>query len=292
MPQRRTALLVLVMMLTSGCLGAIDDIEDEFDRTIDIISDDYPKLDLPDRTRTQPTLQSYDECDALLLDLKNALYDEMLVRLDQESYYHWVGWNWGWGFGAEDDVAMMDGAPESAADESGSASSSTREGEFSETNNQESGVDEADFLKTDGYHIYMLNGQSLVIMDVPEFGQVSLTSEMEIEGSPLQMMIDGDRMVIASMIYAWNLPVDHPLRELLIEEVQWGEGEDVYTYYRVQNLVKYTVVDITDRAAPEVERELFIEGNYHTARMVDGTVRSVTHNYANFEGLRYWVLIL
>jgi len=94
MPQRRTALLVLVMMLTSGCLGAIDDIEDEFDRTIDIISDDYPKLDLPDRTRTQPTLQSYDECDALLLDLKNALYDEMLVRLDQESYYHWVGWNW------------------------------------------------------------------------------------------------------------------------------------------------------------------------------------------------------
>ena len=100
MPQRRTALLVLVMMMTSGCLGAIDDIEDEFDRTIEIISADYPKLDLPDRTRTQPTLQSYDECDALLLDLKNALYDEMLVRLDQESYYHWVGWNWGWGFGA------------------------------------------------------------------------------------------------------------------------------------------------------------------------------------------------
>jgi len=289
MPQRRTALLVLVMMLTSGCLGAIDDIEDEFDRTIDIISADYPKLDLPDRTRTQPTLQSYDECDALLLDLKNALYDEMLVRLDQESYYHWVGWNWGWGFGAEDDVAMMDGAPESSADESGSASSSTREGEFSETNNQEAGVDEADFLKTDGYHIYMLNGQSLVIMDVPEFGQVGLTSETEIEGTPLQMMIDGDRMVIASMIYAWNLPMDHPLRELLIEEVQWGEGKDVYTYYRVQNLVKYTVVDITDRTAPEVERELFLEGNYHTARMVEGTVRSVTHNYANFEGLRYWV---
>jgi uncharacterized secreted protein with C-terminal beta-propeller domain len=289
MPQRRTALLVLVMMMTSGCLGAIDDIEDEFDRTIEIISDDYPKLDLPDRSRTQPTLQSYDECDALLLDLKNALYDEMLVRLDQESYYHWVGWNWGWGFGAEDDVAMMDGAPESAADESGSAAPSTREGEFSETNNQEAGVDEADFLKTDGYHIYMLNGQSLVIMDVPEFGQVGLTSETEIEGTPLQMMIDGDRMVIASMIYAWNLPEDHPLRELLIEEVQWGEGKDVYTYYRVQNLVKYTVVDITDRTAPEVERELFIEGNYHTARMVEGTVRSVTHNYANFEGLRYWV---
>ena len=37
------------------------------------------------------------------------------------------------------------------------------------------------------------------------------------------MMIDGDKLVIASMIYAWNLPEDHPLRDLLIEEVQWGE---------------------------------------------------------------------
>ena len=163
----------------------------------------------------------------------------------------------------EGDVAMMDGASEAAADDSGSATSSTREGQFSETNNQEAGVDEADFLKTDGYHIYMLNGQSLVIMDVPEFGQVGLTSEMEIEGSPLQMMIDGDKLVIASMVYAWNLPEDHPLRDLLIEEVQWGDGKESYIYYRVQNLVKYTIVDITDRDAPEVERELFIEGYYH-----------------------------
>mgnify|MGYP003325503561 CR=1 FL=1 len=90
MPQRKAAILVLAMMLTSGCLSAIEEIEDEFDRTIEIIVEDYPKLDLPERTRTQPNLQSYDECDALLLDLKNALFDEMLVRLDQESYYHWI----------------------------------------------------------------------------------------------------------------------------------------------------------------------------------------------------------
>ena len=185
-----------------------------------------------------------------------------------------------------DDVAVA----ESAADDGGSNSApESREGEFSGTNNQEAGVDEADFLKTDGFHIYMLNGQSLVIMDVPEFGQIGLSSEMEIEGSPLQMMIDGDKLVIASMIYAWNLPEDHPLRDLLIEEVQWGEGKETYTYYRTQNLVKYTIVDISDRTAPEVDRELYIEGYYHTARMVDGTVRSVTHNYANFDGLRYWV---
>ena len=289
MTQRNAAILVLAMMLTSGCLGAIEDIEDELDRTINIIVEDYPKLDLPDRTRTQPTLQTYDECDALLLDLKNSLFDEMLVRLDQESYYHWIGGPWMWREGGVmfgDDVAVA----ESATDDGGSNSASTsREGEFSGTNNQEAGVDEADFLKTDGFHIYMLNGQSLVIMDVPEFGQIGLSSEMEIEGSPLQMMIDGDKLVIASMIYAWNLPEDHPLRDLLIEEVAATPSASSWTYYRTQNLVKYTIVDISDRTAPEVDRELYIEGYYHTARMVDGTVRSVSHNYANFDELRYWV---
>ena len=126
------------------------------------------------------------------------------------------------GVGFADDVAVAESAADDRGSNSGSNSASTsREGEFSGTNNQEAGVDEADFLKTDGFHIYMLNGQSLVIMDVPEFGEIGLSSEMEIEGSPLQMMIDGDKLVIASMIYAWNLPEDHPLRDLLDSWSSW-----------------------------------------------------------------------
>ena len=55
-------------------------------------------------------------------------------------------------------MAMMDGAPEPAADESSTGSSDSdgvgsREGEFSGTNNQEDGVDEADFLTR--YKTYM-----------------------------------------------------------------------------------------------------------------------------------------
>ncbi len=294
MTQRRAALLVLAMMLTSGCLGAIDDIEDEFEYTIDIATADYPKIDLPERTRSVPFLDSYDECDALLDDMKNALYEEMLTRLDQESYYHFVGWGGWWGGAFTEDGVEMAADGDAATNQgqgTGQARDDSREGEYSETNNQEAGVDEADFLKTDGYHIYMLNGNKLVIMGVPEFGEVEYTSELDLEGSPLQMMVDGDRIVIASQINAWSLNEDDPLRQLLVEEVQWGEGKDVYTWYRVQSLVKYTIVDISDRTMPEVEREMYIEGNYHTARLVDGTVRSVTHNYAQFDGLHYWVYL-
>ena len=172
----RTAILVLLMMLNSGCLGAIDDLDDIDDDIIDPILDwlegEYPRLDLPTRERTSPVLDISDECELLLTNLQDSIYNEMLVALDQQAYWHWAGPVWRGGM--EDDMVAFDGAPEAAGDASADFGSNTddtsREGEYSETNNQEEGVDEADFLKTDGYHIYMLNGNLLVIMGVPEFG--------------------------------------------------------------------------------------------------------------------------
>ena len=301
----KTAIVAIMMMLSSGCLGAVEDIVDVEDEVIDSVLDwldsEYPHLDLPERERSTPVLETYDQCDLLLGDLQESIYNEMLVSLDQQSYWHWAGPVWrGGGVWLEEGVAMMDGEPESAVDDSGSNaggsadSDSDREGEFSGTNNQEEGVDEADFLKTDGYHIYMLNGNLLVIMGVPEFGELTLESNISIQGYPMQMMLEGDRLVIASSVYYWSLPHDDPLRELMSEEVTVSHpGEEEYssTYTRVQNLVKYTVVDITDRSAPEVERELYIEGNYHTARLVDGTMRSVTHLWTHIDGLRTWVYL-
>jgi len=295
-------MLVLVMMLSSGCLGLMDDVVDDIDDVVidpvlDWLEGEYPGLDLPTRERTSPVLDSYDECELLLADLQGSVYNEMLVALDQESYWHWAGPVWrGGGVWMEDDV-MMEGAPVASADgDAGSSNSAdtSREGEYSETNNQEEGVDEADFLKTDGYHIYMLNGNLLVIMGVPEFGELTLESNMSIQGYPMQMMLDGDRLVVASAIYYWSLDQDDPLREFMSEEVTVsypGQEEYSYTYTRVQNLVKYTVIDVSDRTAPVVEREIYVEGNYHTARLVDGTVRSVTHLWTYIEGLRTWVYL-
>ena len=290
------AFSMMLLMITAGCLQAVDGVIEDIDRTIDAIEGDYPKLDLPERTRSSPSLHTYDACETLLEDLKTAVHDEMIVNLDQQSYWHWV---------TEPIMMRMDGgsifaepdldlADDSATDTGGSGSEQTtesREGEFSGTNNQEAGVDEADFLKTDGYHIYMLNGQLLLIMGVPEFGELTLESNLTIEGDPTQMMIEGDRLVISSSIYYWSLPEDSDLRKLMSEEVTATDpfSDVTYSYTKVQNLVKYTVVDITNRSSPVVEKEMYIEGNYHTARMVDGTVRSVTHLWTYFDGIRNWV---
>jgi len=65
--------------------------------------------------------------------------------------------------------------------------------------------------------------------------------------------------------------------------------DETYGNWRTNSLTKFTVLDITNRSQPEVDRELYIEGQYITAREVSGTVRTVTHAWMNVEGLQSWL---
>ncbi len=286
-------LLTLLMIGTSlaGCLSIVDDIIDEIEDS----SDDYPSLDLGERARASPALQTYDACSDLLADLREAAFEEALVSLDQNAYWHWTDSYYyalregdvmmdGVAEMASDDMAVDGGTPTTGATDSGS--SAPVEGEdFSGTNNQEEGVDEADFLKTDGRWIYVINNGHLVVLGVPEFGQLEMVSNMTLDGTPREMLLDGDRLVLISNLYYWNLEVDDPLRALMVtgDVDEWG-----YYAYRMQNLVQYTVIDVSNRSAPEVEREIFVEGYYHTARLVNGTMRSVTHATTYIDGLLHY----
>ena len=289
-----TSIFVLFTLVSSGCLGVIEDINDDISDIITQIDGEYPQIILSERIYGPPELINYDECSILLDDLKKSVNDEMMVQLDQQSYYHWSPNPRGlWMF---DDAVLAegDGMAETSESTTTDSSSSNREGEYSSTNNQESGVDEADFIKTDGHYIYMLNGNKFLIMGVPEFGEINLTSSLSMLGSPMQMMLEGDRVVIVSGVNYWNLESNHPLLELMAHEESYSylssDGvNETYTYTRYESLVMYSVIDISEKNNPVIEEELFIEGNYHTARLVDGTVRSVTHLYTYFDGIRTWV---
>ena len=98
-----TVLFVLASMLLAGCLSAVDEwVDDEENRPVmDWIA---PELNLGYRVRSSPVLDTYDNCGALEEDLRNSLAEEMLVSLDQASYWHW--YSWGWRGGMEDDMVM------------------------------------------------------------------------------------------------------------------------------------------------------------------------------------------
>ena len=271
------ALALCLTMLLSGCVS-----------NESISNSDETPVELPDELNnvpafslTSPTLISYDACEDLELALKSSLREEARTQLlqaveEQYSYY------WGDDVMFEESEMVADG--DAASGTSAPQTNTKRvEGEdFSGTNNQEEGVDEADFLKTDGYHIYLLQGRDLHILNVPEFGQIENASSMEIEGSPQAMMLDQNRLVILSSVNPWSIPNTSPLYEAMA----WDDG---YYGWRTSTLTKMTVIDITDRENPSTSQELFIEGWYMTAREVAGTVRMVSHAWMDVPGLQTWL---
>ena len=286
-------ILVLLIMVSSGCTGAVDDVVDKIEEIEEIppVIDDVIEpfthmmdwMEVGSRERSSPELVPYNSCDFLEEDLRTNLKERMRITMLQQM----SGAFNGGGVWIEDDMVMeMDGAAVDTADESGGAPSSNNREEgvdFSGTNNQEEGVDESDFLKTDGHHIYMINDGQLVILGVPEFGDINFASSSTIEGNAREMMLSGDKLVILSSVYVWSLSETDPLWNLV-----W---DNTALRMRVDSLTKFTVFDITDRTDPVVTNELYLEGWYLTAREQNGMVRTITHGYLDLPGLRSWVEI-
>lgn len=214
-------------------------------------------------------LLRYDSCKKLETDLKQSIIQEAWANIEQSERYK------GGGVGFPEGDAGAPGA--------GNGGGERQEGvDYSGTNNQEDGVDEADNVKTDGYHLYAINGNRLHIFAVPTFGQLQPVSVTNVEGHPSQMLLDKDagRAVVFSIIEAHKLPSSHPLYQKLGKN-----GEDRW-YWRVPEVGKVTVFDITDRAAPKVDREFYYEGYYQTARRIGSSVRMAT--YATLDRPELW----
>ena len=244
-------LLLAANMLLAGCTSLFDDTEDGAKDKPDELKDDSTTIS---RSMGAPELIGFDNCEDLGLSIKDTIaqeYETQLLQAVEEVYNYWRG-------GFVDDMEMDGGVAESATADSGSSNQQSqgssptprKEGEdYSGTNNQEEGVDEADFVKTDGYHIYYLNSKTLHILNTSIIGNVTLDSEMLIEGTPQAMMLDGNRLVVISSVSSWNLESGHPIRDALGWGGEWSE-------WRTNTLTKFTVIDISNRSDPIESREL------------------------------------
>jgi Beta propeller domain len=214
----------------------------------------------------------YDSCSALEQDLKQSLIHEVWANIEQTERWR------------NDDSGGI-GNPEAPSAGDGGGGGGRQEGiDYSGTNNQEDGVDEADNVKTDGYHLYAINGNRLHIYAVPQFGDLDPVSSTLIEGYPTEMLLhkDANRAVVFSQINSNKLPAGHPLRT----RVGKSEASDAYWYWRVPQVSKVTVLDISNRAAPRTDREFYFEGSYQTARRIDTSVRIAS--YASIDRQELW----
>ena len=232
----------------------------------------------PHQVAKTTALVQYASCQALETDLESMLIYEAWTNIDR---YGQGGYGWG-----TDDA----GSPEAGDAAGGAAGGGREEGtDYSGTNNQEDGVDEADLVKTDGYHVYALNGNRLHIFGVPEFGQLAPESTTQIEGHPTEMLLDKatGRAVVFSYIAVSQLPAGHPLRAL----TGYGPSNDNW-YWRSDTLTKITVLDVNNRNAPSLLREVYYEGWYQTARKVDSSIRMSTYGYISNRAIDSWYELL
>ena len=72
--------------------------------------------------------------------------------------------------------------------------------DFSDTNVQEAGIDEPDIVKTDGTTVFALENSKLYAVGV-EGADPKLLGTLDLTGSGHQMLLKGNRLLVASTVY-------------------------------------------------------------------------------------------
>lgn len=207
------------------------------------------------------SLHRFSDCGELRARVAASWTEELL-----QSRY---GWGWGLDYGASED---------------GSGGSAPRS--YSETTVQEEGVDEPDLVKTDGEHLYIATGGALKTVKSWPAEETALLASLDLDGEVSGLFLDGDRALVLGQ--AWTYEYDDksaPDRGSTDGETWWWSSGDVPdwsgppTGYR--SSTKAWVVDVSDRGAPRLLRELDLEGWYVDARKVGSDVYLVTNRYAS-----------
>lgn len=161
--------------------------------------------------------------------------------------------------------ASMQGAPPAgsaqAAEAQGPAAEQPAPGfaDYSRTNVQVEGVDEADLVKTDGRHIYQVNGSRLLVIRARPPEELTLTAAVDLsrEGlEPLEMYLADDRLVVIG--HAW------------LPRSQFG-------------VVRVLVYDVSAPDRPRRVREAEVEGRYLSSRRIGSALYLVANRPADYE---------
>lgn len=198
------------------------------------------------------------------------------------------------------DDALPDGqeaAPTTGSPGRGDSESS----DYSGTNVQVEGVDEADVVKTDGKYIYMMNGSALAIFKADGAATQKLSTtdlsalftghlgvdtddeESSISVQAQEMFVYGDRLIVIATVWEYSGYYRYP--GLIAESAAAVEpAVDKFVCggwcYSSQRLVVATL-DVSDRTSPGKVSALEFDGWYVSSRMVDGIVTIITNYYVS-----------
>ncbi|MBI5148327.1 beta-propeller domain-containing protein [Candidatus Pacearchaeota archaeon] len=170
-------------------------------------------------------------------------------------------------------MAIASSIGESAPKAAGTESATE---DYSTTNIQVAGVDEADIVKNDGKYIYTVSGYNkVVIVNAYPAENAKVISTIEFNGSINQIYINKDRLIVFGYEYTSISSTS-------------GNAESKVAimppYYRTQSSV-IKIYDVSDRAKPVLKRTVSADGNYYESRMVDNFVYVIFNQPVYYYGI-------
>ena len=132
--------------------------------------------------------------------------------------------------------------------------------DYSRTNVQVEGVDEADIVKSDGKYIYTVNDSNVVIVDAYPAETSEIITTITLDSRPQDIYINGPTLVVFGR-------EDNIYDKPFAESLRMFSG---YTYFEVY--------DLTDITKPKQVRDLLFEGSYVNSRMIGNYVYFITSN--------------
>ncbi len=129
--------------------------------------------------------------------------------------------------------------------------------DYSETNIQVMGVDEADIIKTDGNYIYTVSGKTLFIIKAYPGEDAEIISTLKFDNNPASLFVNDNYLAV------------------------FGNYHNLDFFKKIdfiprQGMTFFNIYDISDRENPELVKEYKFEGNYFQARMIDDYVYFIT----------------
>lgn len=133
--------------------------------------------------------------------------------------------------------------------------------DFSKTNVQVEGVDEADIIKTDGNRVYALVKNDVFVIDAFPATEMTILSKIAFKDRPENIYVQNNRLVVYGS--------DRSFRdtELYKSLDRWTDN----TFFKV--------FDVTDGKSPKQLRDMVFEGRATHSRMIGDYVYFVTNKY-------------
>ncbi|MGG1660326.1 beta-propeller domain-containing protein [Brevibacillus sp. NRS-1366] len=155
---------------------------------------------------------------------------------------------------------------------SGDSSGAGSEANYSTTNTQVQGVDEADIVKTDGTYLYQATNKEVRIIKAYPADKLAVESRITYEDGlfqPLEMFVDEKRLVVIGQAHQSTQAPAIPMSKRVIP------------HYHEKQTVKALIYDLADKKHPILTRQLEVEGQYLSSRKIGSNLYLTANNYVD-----------